>query len=242
MNQKEQVVQSIKSGYNFLEKQDFDGAIKVYPKVHNGYTNLSPTHKEEVRESVEKFYRELAIYVRVNEAYLLAKQGDLSGLRRELLAIHNNAFDLSTEEPTQDVLATIAYAEEKYKFFLTVYNYRVKTEAFKQKFKEVKSLLEKRELDQAVKSYAELILIGHKLMKYLKQDERTNVYYQAKELIKPLSIQALFQRSTHKPTAKEKQQKNKIEHAYEKAKRELDTLKRIIEHGRHHHIYDQAKP
>ncbi|MBI5391850.1 hypothetical protein HZB00_02495 [Candidatus Woesearchaeota archaeon] len=229
--QTEKIRQLVKRGDSLLSEKKFHEAIELYLTLDKETKKIDLFQEKWLQKKVFLFYKELSVYLRVNEAYALAEMGNLDGLRNELLSLHNLAFELSAEEATPDIIVLLEYANKKYEFFLNVYNYKARIKHFHEKYKRVSMLMEKSKINDALKEYAELILLAHKVMGFLKQETRVQIYYKLKELLKSLAIQRLLTHKRAPETQKE------LVRNYRKAEEKLVTLRKLIEHGEHNHAY-----
>lgn len=189
----------IEKVWGFIRKRDFEKAVERYAYMDELYYHLPEKNQVRIKKEIDVVYKALVAYLRVNEAYMYAEQGNLEKLREELLNLHDLAFDLYAPDMDNDVSILLDYMNKHYQFFLEVYTYKMNTKEFEKKFRQTKNAIQKGNVKVALKHYAELILAYNHLSRHLKDDKRVHLYNMVKTLYKELSIQRLMYLANEKP-------------------------------------------
>ncbi len=185
--------------FSYIKKKEFDKAIALYMDVHQAFEALPEEYKKKFEKDVNLVFRELTLYMRINEAYVLAKTGSMAAFRRELDGIHDLTFELQPDAGHRDVSVLLDFAKENYEFFLDVYNYKVNAGEFKKKAQHIRALINKKDLHRALKEYAQLLIIYNKVAYILSYGRRLEFYETLKLLFKQVAIQRLLVLASERP-------------------------------------------
>ncbi len=216
---------------NYIKNKRFDDAIKLYMEIHDSFDKLPLIRKDELRKEVSLLYNELIVYMDVNDAYLMAQEGNVKVLKEKLEHIYELSLDLWNVKDANELLK---YVGEKYKYGLNIYTYKVSKEEFNKKYSEAKDLIHERKFDKAIKVYAQLLVYYNNLLKYEKDEEiKLDLYNKMKELYLNLSYKQTINDAYNKEV---KLNKNgflkKIETVKFKAyKDEFSDIRKKIEEG-----------
>ena len=202
-----------------IKNKRFDEAIKYYIKIHDSFEKLPLVRKDQVKKHVSLIYNELIVYMNVNEAYKIAKEGDIKILKNKLEHIYELSLDLWNVKDASELLK---YVHNKYIYSLNVYVYKTSLKEFAEKYVEARTLINERKFDGAIKIYSELLVYYNNLLKYEKNDTiKLDLYNKMKELYLDLSCK----KSLSDAYSKEKKEAKKVD----KVKDEFSEIKKLIE-------------
>ena len=120
-----------KEAYSLVKDKKFNKAVIIYNKINNCYKELSEDKKTlKLKQDLAVLYKELSLYLRINEAYSLAQKGNFDLLNEEIQQIHDLTYELKSEREKSPL---IEYGEKHYEFFLDVYTYKVDLNEFDKK-------------------------------------------------------------------------------------------------------------
>ncbi len=186
-----------KEAYSDIKEKKFNKAILIYNKINNHYKELAEDKKSsKVKNDLTILYKELSLYLRINEAYALAQKGNFDSLNSEIKSIHDLTYELKIE---RDKSPLIEYGEKHYEFFLDIFTYNLSLNEFENKHKEVVNLLEENEIDKAMKEFSQLIIVYNKLYVKLDHENKLELYSKLKEAYRNISIKKLFALAKDKP-------------------------------------------
>lgn len=184
----------------YIKQKNFDKAVTLYLDIHRAFDTMPDEYKKKFEHRVDIVFKELTLYMRVNEAYILAKSGSMAAFHKELDQIHDLTFELEPEVKNQrDIAVLLEFAKKNYQFFLEVYTYKANANVFKKKVKRIETLLHKKQVHRALKEYADLLIVYNKVAPILSYGKRLEFYELMKRLFKELSIQRLLLLASEKP-------------------------------------------
>lgn len=170
---------------NLIKNRKFKDAIRHYHNLHRYFESLPLIRREKFKRDVNLIYNELIVYMDVNEAYLLAKEGNIVLLKHKLEHIYELSIDLWN---VKDASELMKYVSKRYRYCLGVYVYKVSLMEFAKKYAEAKNLINERKFDKAIKVYCRLLVYYNNLLKYEKNEKiRLDLYNEMKELYLDLS-------------------------------------------------------
>jgi len=192
---------ALKDVVECVKKKKFSHAVALFSKVDGLWEDIPLFRKtKKLKKEMQLMHEELFLYLRVNEAYLMAETGNLAGLRDELDHIHTRLYEDGFPvrlKPLED------YITKNYKFCLEVYRYRVGKKSFEDVYQKIKAFSLTHRADKALKHYSDLVIIFHKLHDYLEEDEREEYYQRLKSLYTDISLAKLMDIAVKKqPTIK----------------------------------------
>jgi len=223
-NKGNKFIKRLKDAYSHIKLKKFDRAIVAYNKINSLYKSLEENDKTpKLKKDILTLYKELSLYLSVNEAYIMAQQGNFTALDNEIKKIHDLTYDL---ENNQNESQLLEYGKQHHKFFLEVYTFHTNTNQFDKKYQNIKNLIEENH-EEAMKEFSQLIVLYNKLAAYLDISRKEAMYSKLKEVYRDLSIKKLFMMSRQKFRGIEsvKEQKPKIRKLEKNPteKRELGT-------------------
>lgn len=190
----------IKKTHSKIKEKDFHNALHSYTEAIKIYKYLPESRKtEKVEKEIETLHKELTIYLRLNEAYIMAEQGNLEHLKQELQEVHNLVFELESGEITEDIESLLEYASKNYKHYLNVYSKKLSKRDFEKTYNSVLNNIQKREMSKAKKEYTHILMIYKKLHDSLDETEKLRYYKRIKRLFQELYIVSMLQKATKKP-------------------------------------------
>ena len=187
---------ALKEVYDSVKRKKFSHAVALFSKVDYIWDNLPEIRKtKKLKEEIQLMHEELYLYLRVNEAYLMAEKGDLQGLRDELDHIYSRLYEDSFPvrlKPLEDFIT------QNYKFCLEVYRYKLGKRTFENIHQKIKALATSHRADKALKHYSDLVVIYNKLHNYLGKDEKEDYYNKLKGLYTDISLAKLMHVAVNK--------------------------------------------
>lgn len=193
--------------YKNIKDKKFRDAVAMYYQIDKEYKTLSENKKtEKLKKDMSTLYKELGLYLRINEAYVFAQEGDVGKLRKELEAIHDSVYDLDTNDITKPLFD---YVTQHYSFCLDIYTYKASKQEFEEGLKKTQKLIERGRVSLALKNYSQLLVLYNKMSEYLEEDEKIKSFYKIKELFKHISVYNLIKNPKKKSKTKEKQKEIK---------------------------------
>ena len=211
----------LKQAYHQIKLKKFNQSIETYNKILHEY-RASNQNKIKLKNDIKILYKELNLYLSVNQAYIISQNGDFTGFENQIKKIHDLVYDLQNEEHEQ----ITGYKSVQNKFLLEVYPYQMNKNQFESKCNKAKKLLE-NSLDESMKEFSQLLIVSNKLVTKLDLGEKEKVYGQLKALYKEISIKKLFAMSREKykkvPNIKEYKIKIRQKNIEPKPKAELGT-------------------
>lgn len=192
----ERFSEMLKLGFLHLSRKDFSKALALYNELDDVYESLNEPEKERFRERFEDFFRELELYVRVNEAFLASERGDLSRLRNELDTIHNITFEV--EQIQGDERPVFDYVQEKYRFLLRLHKFKSGMKKFNELVSEARKRLENGGILDAKKIYSEAVIVYHKTAGRMSHINKLRCYNEMKSLFRDINAHSLMQKKSVK--------------------------------------------
>ncbi len=189
----------LKEAYFNIKEKKFEDAIRLYNRIHDAFSTLDVKEKtEKLKKDLEVLYKELNLYLSINQAYILAQKGNLQGLKHEISEIHDIVYDLKSENE-ESIKPLLDYTKKHYQFFLEVYSYNFNIRDFNDKCEQIYFYLDENQLSEATKNFSELVVVYKKLLDKLDHEKKLELYNKLKELYKHVSIKKAFELSNKKP-------------------------------------------
>ncbi len=215
--------------YFHIQNREFDKAVALYNEIHTKYGTLPESEKSmKLQGDVTLLFKELTLYMDINEAYVTAGSGDMTLLSKELERIHDLAYEIPNTEQTATILE---YASEKYKLFLQIYTQRMDTRHFENLSKKIEKLIHDKKIKEALFQYSHLLVIYRRLLRSINSEKKVELYLRLRKLYKEIAIPHLLTHKTKiitKPIKskkikikKEKQQKQDFDSIYFKIQEAL---------------------
>jgi len=194
----EEFIELLKRAYDYIKLKKFSEAVALYHKIDEKYKLFPEIDKtEKIKQDIKRLHKELTLYLRVNEAYIFSQEGNLDRLKQELDTINSSLYDL---DPSEDAKELREYAENHYKFFLDIYTYKTSQSQFDTKYTQLIKLIEENNIEEAKKSFSQLLIIYNQLINYLSEEEKEKLYSNLKEAFKEISIKSMVNKIKTKPT------------------------------------------
>lgn len=190
-----------KTVYSFIKDSKFDKAIKVYKDIDSLYRSIPKKDRSDsIRKDLRVLYKELKLYLKINDAYALARGGNLQSLKSVMEEMKNIAYELSAEKDENYSADTlINYYNKHNKFFLNIYSYKSSTKQFVSVYEKVKNSLNEGNINLAILNLSQLIIIYNKIALFLGTDEKLQFYSKLKEVYRDVSINRTFALSRSLP-------------------------------------------
>lgn len=170
--------------YTSISNRKFRHAVALFLRIESEYNESNNLIPLNIKKNIQMLKEELCLYLRINEAYVIAELGDLQGLRNELDYIYSNLycseFDLQFRPLTD-------YIKGNYKFCLEYYTYKITKRHFIDKHQSVKAFIQNMKLNKAMKEFSHLIILYNKLQTYLDDYEKDIYYSKLKSLFRDIS-------------------------------------------------------
>ncbi len=178
---------------DFLKKKEFTKAVELFGTFKKDIKKCSS------KKEFKNLGQEVALIIRVNEAYKFAVQKDVVRLKEKMDEIKESSFELLNEEKTEELQSILDYVDRHYKFFLEIYTYKLKIKDFNKAFQGVEHSFEKKNFKLGLKKYTELFIAYNELAHTMDNEKKLSVYSKARGLFKGLKIQRLFHFAVEKP-------------------------------------------
>ena len=181
-----------KEAYKNIKLKRFDKAINSYNKLIKLYNSSKEKDNEvKLKNDLEILYQELDLYLKVNEAYIQAKQGNFTNFENEIKKLHDITYELSDYQDIKPINLT------RSNFLLDIYTYQIKLEQFEKKYQTAKKLIDEN-CDEAIKEFSQMVIMHNKLIENLEFEEKEEIYAKLKEVYKNISIKKLLTMSRQK--------------------------------------------
>lgn len=198
--------------YQAIKNKQFDKAITLYRDISEKYNNLSESKKtEKLRDDIEILFKELSIYIRINEAYIMAQEGDLVALKLALDYINDLQIGL---QDVPDAKHLLDYADKHYKFFLDIYTYKFTMKEFNELYHKVKELSNERKITEAIRDFSHLLMAYNTVSRFANVEEKAGMYKKIQELLRDLEVKRKLKQAYKDkifPEAREIPQTKKLE-------------------------------
>jgi hypothetical protein len=183
----------LKEIYARIKDKKFREAVSLYYRVDKEFKALPEKQKtKDIKNDMHTLYKELSLYLRINEAYVFAQEGNLVKLRKELESIHDSVYDMEQSDFTKPLFD---YVTQHYSFCLDIYTIKATEKEFLDLIKLTQKQIDGGKITAALKHYSQLLVLYNKLMPYLEEAEKVKHYYKIKELFKHIAIY----RTLHEP-------------------------------------------
>lgn len=203
--------------YFHIQNREFDKAVELYNDIHTKYQSLLEQEKLlKLQSDVNLLFKELTLYMDINDAYVTAGSGDMTLLSKELERIHDLAYEIPNTEQTAAILE---YASEKYKLFLQIYTKKMDTRHFENLAKKIERLIHEKKIKEALFQYSHLLVIYRRLLASISPEKKVELYVRLRRLYKAIAIPHLL---THKTKSVVKSNKKQIKK--EKIKQDFDSV------------------
>ena len=207
---KGEVKREVEKIRSLMKGKKFQEAVKSAGELQKKVSELSLRDRQSVGDELNIVMKEIALCVEINEAFVLAKEGNLKGLKNEIDHMHDVAFELGSERFADDVSSVLEYVDRYYKFFLDVYHYRLTIKEFYKKHADIEKAFEERDFHTGLKKYAELLLAYNLLVPVVDSQQRVQLYYKVKSLFKQVAVHRLMNYALEKPRRYEVIETNKF--------------------------------
>ena len=191
----------LKLAYSYIRDKKFESAVKLYNVLEKRFKSL-PKYKKtkKLHQDILVLYKEISLYLGINEAYLLSQQGNFSKMKEELEKITSLSKEIK-ELPGVDAL--LEFTNKHYLFCLEVYTYNTTLKNYDFLYNEIKNELEHNDLEEAMKHYSQLLIVYNNLLKYEIYEKRMELYYKTKDLFRDLEINSLITKAYKKKKIEE---------------------------------------
>ncbi|MEW6063260.1 MAG: hypothetical protein AB1571_02740 [Nanoarchaeota archaeon] len=197
---KKEFVGLLKSAYCFIDQGKFDEATAIYHKISIKFELLPRAERtNKLRRDIERLSLELVLYMKINEASMLAKSKKLKQLEQKLNEIRIMLNEVAIKSP--DSIKLIRYADKYYRFYSDIYKKRCYETNFYAKLRKINNLIKRDKISAAIKEYHNLLQYYKVLLMYkdvtelrpildslLDTLEIKKLEKQARENIKPIKI------------------------------------------------------
>lgn len=196
----------LKKARFYIEKGDFDKSVLMYSDVRNRFERLPKKLKtEKLVKDVNIFYEELSLHLRLNEAYILASEGNFKRLKDVLDHIYNLELDLRDVQSASSLLKA---AEKSRKNHLRFYRVKSVDKKFEDVYKLIEKLIKKREWNSVYREYAHLLMLYNKIIINIPS-KKDKLYARLNKLIKDINIYKSLHKSYDKKIKKKIRLKRK---------------------------------
>ncbi|HZX12104.1 MAG TPA: hypothetical protein VFE88_01475 [Candidatus Nanoarchaeia archaeon] len=184
-----------------ISKKEFESAINQYLDFEQNFKKLPEEQQKHLLKIMDLISKELESYLRINQAYLFAEQGDIQRLSEEMNRIRIIAFDISSSQPAEeDITIILNYIQRHYTFFQEIYHYKVVIQTFQKMRHGVSSAFNKHNFPLGLKKYAELWIAYNHLAEVVDQEKRHELYKIIRTLFKDVYLERLEHFAREKPT------------------------------------------
>jgi len=192
----------LKLAYSHIRDKEFESAVELYHTLEKKFKSL-PKYKKtrKLHQDILVLYKEISLYLRINEAYLLAQQGETDKLKNELDHITNLSKEV---EELPGVNGLLEYSGKHYNFCLDVYTYKTTAKNFNHLLTEAKGALDNNDVNNAMKCYSQLLIVYNNLIKFEDHDKRIEIYYETKDLFRDLEMHTLIKKAYNRKKAEAK--------------------------------------
>src|SRR3989344_4517073 len=185
----------IKSAKRLLKEGKFSDAIEYYNLLNKCFNSIPKFKRtKEMKDDLKLIYKKLNLYTNINEAYILANNGNLSKLGEELKHIHDLIYNLK-EDHHEDIPPLIKSTAKYYNFFANMYKFRVSKQNFIADYKILKNDLNNSNLAKAADKMHHLIIHYHNISTMLNKGEQLELYSMLKSLYNEYSIKYLLKKA-----------------------------------------------
>ena len=190
-----------KDAYSFIKDSKFDKAIAVYQKIDSLYRAIPKKDRHDgIRKDLRVLYKELKLYLRINDAYALARDGNLDSLKQVMVEMKSIAYELSEEKDfNYSVETLLEYYNKHNEFFLKVYSSQFSSKQFDSLYNRTKLSLESGNVNNSILDLSQLIIVYNKCVRFLSYDEKLKMYSKLKEVYRDVSIKRTFALSRSLP-------------------------------------------
>lgn len=196
----------LSKAYLYLQNKEFDKAVALYNELYEKHNTLPEEQKTvKLEKDIHLLFSELRLYLKINEAYIAASEGDMRLLHEELDRIHDIAYEIPLSEVTSPMLD---YASAQYKIFLNIYTKKAQLSEFESLYNKIEKLLEKKNFREAVFNYSHLAVLYQKLSPDIASEKKVELYFNLRALFKKLAIHSLMHKKSQKPLLSKSPLKN----------------------------------
>jgi len=171
----------IKEANSLVKKNNFESALSLYSKIIK-YKDVD----ESLKKDLSKLQDSLILYLKMNEAYVLAKDANFKMLKKVLDSVAELKARIKEESP--EMKNMVNYIADHHNFVTNYYDSYFHRKKFNQNLKTLYKLLNKRDTENAVVHYQEL-LKSYKILSLRENyEQRLKLYNQVKNAYTDLHL------------------------------------------------------
>ena len=171
--------------YHAIKNKQFDKAVITYKELKEKYDKLNQNRQTpKLKKDILVLFGELTLYMKINEAYIMAKQGDLVALKLALDQI--NELHVTNDEAVPDVKLLLNYSKNK--FCLDVYTYKFTLKEFESLYDKIKELSNQRKINEAIRDFAHLLLAYNTIIRNETYENRMIMHKKIMELLTDIEV------------------------------------------------------
>ncbi|MEK6955242.1 MAG: hypothetical protein AABW52_01145, partial [Nanoarchaeota archaeon] len=185
----------LKTSHDFIKENKFSEALEYYNLLNKHFNHVPKAHRtKEMSDGLRLVYEELRLYMRINEAYSLAKKGDFSKMNEELNTINEIVHDLHSEN-SKEIPPLLESTEKYFTFLKEVYSFSVSKKSFVEHYNNINSDIENMDIAKANDEISKLFYLYHKISPFISRKEKFELYDMLKSTYKELSIKNLMKKA-----------------------------------------------
>ncbi len=171
----------LKLANSLVKKNNFENALSLYSQVMN-YKEID----DGLKKDLSKLQDNLILYLKMNEAYVLAKDSNFKKLKEVLDSINELKEKIKIENPEMNNM--VNYITNHHNFVTNFYNIHLNREKFDTTLKILYNLLKKKDTDKAVQYYQELLDCYKFLSLHENYEQKLKLYNQVKNAYTDLHL------------------------------------------------------
>lgn len=196
--------------YNQIKAKNLGEAVNIYNNIFERFMQLKERkRKGRLKNDLIILHNEILLYIKMNNAYADAKKGELKLLREKLDRLHDLAYGV---DGSKNEISKIENFENN-NFEIEIYTRRPSMQDFDNSINEVVGNIAEERIQKALISYIRANIIFTKLMHYLEEEKKAEIYFKMRKIFKQFILNKTAQ--TVKET-KKRARFNSFEDTYQK--------------------------
>ncbi|MBS3161306.1 hypothetical protein J4476_01260 [Candidatus Woesearchaeota archaeon] len=185
----------LRTSHDFIKENKFSEALEYYNLLNKHFNHIPKRNRtKEMSNGLNLVYEELRLYMRINEAYSLAKDGNFSKMNEELTIINDIVHDLKSER-SSEIPPLLESTEKYFSFLKEVYNFNISKKSFIEHYNNINSDIKSMDIAKANSEIPKLFYLYNKLSPFISRKEKFELYDMLKSTYKELSIKNLMKKA-----------------------------------------------
>lgn len=182
-------IELFRKSYSQIQNKSLHNAIESYNQIYEKFSSLKEKEKtQKLKNDLKLLFEELNLYLKLNSAYSEAISNNLKPLMENLEKLHDLAYEVHKTEITPSLIEKI---NKKHKFHLEIYTKRPSIQDFEKTILSVEDYLGKQYIGDSLLAYCQLNIILVKIMSFIPQKEKIELFFKTRKIFKNLVLRAL---------------------------------------------------